>query len=263
MTNSEDIKATVKQKYGAIAAASKSCCCSCEPKADIGLEIMKDEYTGIDGYVKEADLGLGCGLPTQFADIKPGDTVVDLGAGAGNDVFVARRIVGEIGRVIGLDFTPEMIARASINKSKLGYANVEFLLGEIENIPLPEDTADVVVSNCVLNLVPDKKKAFSEMYRIMKTGGHFCISDIVFTGELSDDLRVSAALYAGCISGALPREEYINLLHEAGFSNVTIRKEKVIELPEELLLQHLSPQGLTDYKEKIQGIFSITVTGSK
>jgi ubiquinone/menaquinone biosynthesis C-methylase UbiE len=137
---------------------------------------MKDEYQQVNGYVAEADLGLGCGLPTQYAGINEGDTVVDLGSGAGNDVFVARSIVGEKGRVTGIDMTEEMIEKATNNNKKLGFKNVEFRLGDIENLPIENDSVDVVVSNCVLNLVPDKFKAFKEIYRILKPGGHFCVS---------------------------------------------------------------------------------------
>jgi ubiquinone/menaquinone biosynthesis C-methylase UbiE len=224
---------------------------------------MKDEYDNHKGYVPEADLKLGCGMPTEYAGIKEGDTVVDLGSGAGNDVFVARALVGEKGNVIGIDFTPEMIAKAERNKTKLGYKNVEFRLGEIESIPLKENTANVVVSNCVLNLVPNKEKAFKEMFRIIKSGGHFCVSDIVIRGNLPDELKKSAEMYAGCVAGAIQQEDYINLLKEVGFVNIEIKKTKTINLPDEVLAQYLSPDKIQELRNSKVGIFSITVVGYK
>ena len=267
MPTSEEIKKIVKDKYGEIAENDSSCCgptscCGTNNKV-VDYSIMQDDYTGLDGYVAEADLGLGCGLPTEFAGIKKGDTVVDLGSGAGNDVFVARALVGEEGKVIGLDFTQEMIDKANDNKEKVGFSNVEFRLGEIEDMPLDTDTADVIVSNCVLNLVPDKAKAFSEMYRVTKPGGHFCVSDIVLQGELPEGLQKSAAMYAGCVAGALQKDEYLDAIKQAGFTDVEIKKTKTIELPDNLLLKYLSKEGLKLYKEDVKGIFSITVVGYK
>jgi arsenite methyltransferase len=224
---------------------------------------MSDEYTHLNGYVPDADLNLGCGIPTEFARIKEGDTVVDLGSGAGNDVFVARSIVGEKGKVIGLDLTPEMIAKANKNKEKLGFKNVEFYLGEIEEMPLENNIADVVISNCVLNLVPDKKKAFSEMYRITKPGGHFCVSDIVLKGELPKGLQDSAAMYAGCVAGAMQQEDYLGQISQAGFKDIQIKKSKIIELPFETLKRYMPENEAESYFSGEKGIFSITVTGTK
>ena len=225
---------------------------------------MNDKYTSVEGYAVEADLGLGCGLPTQFAHIKAGDVVVDLGSGAGNDCFVARAETGETGRVIGLDMTPAMIDRARKNAKTLGYTNVEFVYGDIEEMPLPESLADVVVSNCVMNLVPDKQKAFAETYRILKPGGHFSMSDIVLVGDLPDGLRRDAELYAGCVSGAIPEQDYLRLVAEAGFTGVLVQKRKEINLPDQLLLNYLSPDALQQYKiSSEQGIFSITVYAEK
>jgi len=268
MNNKEKIKNVVKEKYGSIAKATdnKSCCgpVSCCGSEDItDYSVFSDDYTKLDGYVAEADLGLGCGLPTEHADILKGNTVVDLGSGAGNDVFIARQLVGEDGKVIGLDFTEEMIEKANRNNAKLGYKNVEFKLGEIENMPIEKNSVDVVISNCVLNLVPDKKKAFNEIYRILKPGAHFCVSDIVIKGEMSDELKRSAELYAGCVSGAIDQEEYLNTVEETGFDKVEIKKSKVIELPDDILQKYLSEEGLKDYKENLKGIFSITVVGYK
>ena len=224
---------------------------------------MNDEYTHLEGYVADADLSLGCGLPTEFAGIKKGDTVIDLGSGAGNDVFVVRAIVGEQGKVIGVDMTKEMIEKAEQNNSKLGYTNVEFRFGDIEDLPLADNLADVVVSNCVLNLVPDKQKAFSEIYRTLKPGAHFCVSDIVVKGELPPELKKSAEMYAGCVAGAIQQEDYLAIIKEAGFINTEIKKTKVIELPDDVLLQYQDKDQLQSYKSSGVGIFSITVVAEK
>lgn len=280
MDNEKQIKEVVKEKYGQIAVqsdkSSGSCCCGGDSASspinisccggssdDVNYTIMSDEYTKLQGYVADADLNLGCGMPTQFAAIKSGDTVVDLGSGAGNDVFVARSIVGDSGKVIGIDMTPEMIAKANRNNEKLGFTNVEFHLGEIEEMPLENDIADVVVSNCVLNLVPDKEKAFSEMYRIIKLGGHFCVSDIVLKGELPEALSKSAAMYAGCVAGALQQVDYLDKITKAGFTDVEIKKSKIIELPLETLKKYMSEEEATVYASGEKGIFSITVVGYK
>lgn len=270
METNNEIKQVVKEKYGEIAkASSNSGCCgptSCCGTTDnkiVGYTIMQDEYDHLQGYVAEADLGLGCGLPTEFAGIKEGDTVIDLGSGAGNDVFVARAIVGNSGKVIGIDMTEEMIVKANQNNRKLGFTNVEFKLGDIENIPLENSIADVVVSNCVLNLVPDKKKAFEEIYRILKPGGHFCVSDIVLNGELPVNLKKSAEMYAGCVAGAVQQDEYLDIIKEVGFVNTKINKTKVIDLPDEILNQYLSKDEIKSFRENKIGIFSITVTSYK
>jgi ubiquinone/menaquinone biosynthesis C-methylase UbiE len=266
MSDGRDIKEMVKDTYGAIATQSKqqsqSSCCggsSCCSTGD--FSVMAEDYTRLSGYVADADLGLGCGLPTEFAQIRPGDTVVDLGAG--NDCFVARSIVGETGRVIGIDMTEEMISKSRENAQKLKFANVEFRFGDIESMPIDNDAVDVVVSNCVMNLVPDKKKAFSETFRILKRGGHFSISDIVLKGELPDSLRKSAGLYAGCISGAQQMDEYLKTIKDAGFTNVTVQKEREITIPNELMQSHLTLDELRDFKTRKIGIFSITVYADK
>jgi ubiquinone/menaquinone biosynthesis C-methylase UbiE len=268
MNTEQEIKEMVKDKYGAIAQQSKqqnqsSCCgsgCGC---SNVEFSVMAEDYAKLPGYVPEADLALGCGLPTEHAHIKSGDIVVDLGSGAGNDCFVARSIVGETGRIIGIDMTDAMIEKAKANASKLGFKNVEFRLGDIENIPIEDNTADVVVSNCVMNLVPDKKKAFTETFRIIKHGGHFSISDIVLQGELPDDLRKEATLYAGCISGAVQKEEYLRIIKEAGFVNIKVQKERRIDIPNEILSKFLSLEQLRKFKKNHIGIFSITVYAEK
>jgi len=264
-----DLKQIVKEKYGEIAKASKSSgccgptCCGGEESKIVGYTVMKDEYDNLEGYVADADLGLGCGLPTEHAGIKRGDTVVDLGSGAGNDVFVARAIVGAEGKVIGLDFTQEMVDKAKKNNAKLGYKNVEFHLGDIEQMPFNNNIIDVVVSNCVLNLVPDKQKAFSEIYRILKPGAHFCVSDIVLKGELPEGLQRSAEMYAGCVAGALQQDDYLSIIKETGFENVEIKKVKVIELPDNVLKEYLNELEIKLLKNNNVGIFSITVVGYK
>ena len=265
---SEQLKAIVKEKYSEIALQTKeanasSCCgasCGC---STIDAEIMSEDYSTLKGYQAEADLRLGCGLPTEFANIKEGDTVIDLGSGAGNDAFVARSIVGEKGRVIGIDFTEKMIEKARVNVEKLGFDNVEFRYGDIENIPVQDNTADVVVSNCVLNLVPDKEKGFAETFRIIKPGGHFSVSDIVLVGELPKALVKNAEMYAGCISGAIQKEVYLSIIRQAGFRNVTIQKERLITIPKEIMEAYLSEDEIDKFNAGKTGIYSVTIYAEK
>jgi ubiquinone/menaquinone biosynthesis C-methylase UbiE len=220
---------------------------------------MSEDYSKLQGYNPDADLGLGCGLPTEFAKIKKGDTVVDLGSGAGNDCFVARTFTGEEGEVIGIDMTEAMIAKAKVNAEKLGYKNVKFRLGDIEDIPLSSKRANVVVSNCVMNLVPNKKRAFEEVFRILKPKGHFSISDVVLKGELPDNIKEKAEMYAGCVSGAIKKSDYLEILTEAGFINITVQKEKQIIIPDEILLNYLSEEALKEFKGNDKGVYSITI----
>jgi arsenite methyltransferase len=268
MSTDQDIKEIVKQKYGAIAEQSKeqnqsSCCGSTCGCSNVEFTVMAEDYSMLPGYAPEADLALGCGLPTEFARIKKGDTVVDLGSGAGNDCFIARSIAGAEGRVIGVDMTEAMVNKARNNAAKLGYANVSFRLGDIEHLPIEDNSADVVVSNCVMNLVPDKSRAFAETNRILKPGGHFSISDIVLQGELPEGLRHEAALYAGCISGAVQKDEYLNIIREAGFEGLQIQKERKIEVPGDILARHLSREQLAQFTQRQIGIFSVTVYAEK
>ena len=262
-----ELKQSVKDKYSKIGKSmtegNSGSCCGNGNDTDEIYSIMSDDYTALDGYNPDADLGLGCGLPTQFAKIKPGDTVVDLGSGAGNDCFVARHEAGPDGRIIGIDFTESMIEKAELNAEKLGYENVEFLRGDIEDIPLPDNTASVVISNCVLNLVPDKPKVFSEIFRILKPGGHFSISDIVLSGELPAELQKDAEMYAGCVSGAVQKEVYLNLIQEKGFENLTIQKEKPIILPQKLLRKYLNEVEISQFYDGRTGIYSINVYAEK
>lgn len=267
MQNDQEVKDLVKERYSEIALQSKSTnassCCGAGGCSTIDLEIMSENYTSLEGYFADADLGLGCGIPTEFAQIKKGDTVVDLGSGAGNDAFVARSIVGEDGRVIGVDMTETMIELSRKNAAKLNLQNVEFRLGDIENIPITSNKADVVVSNCVLNLVPNKVKAFSEMYRIIKPGGHFSVSDIVLVGELPPSILKEAEMYAGCVSGAIQKDAYLNIIAQNGFKQVSIKKEKEIILPDDILSNYLNEEQMTQFKNSGVGIFSITVFGEK
>lgn len=267
MENSESIKALVREKYGEIALQDKetnqSACCGSGCCTTEVANIMNDDYTALNGYNPDADLGLGCGLPTEFAKIKPGDTVVDLGSGAGNDCFIARAETGEAGKVIGIDFTPAMIERAKQNAQKLGFSNVEFRHGDIEKMPLGSEVADVIVSNCVLNLVPDKKAVFAEVFRVLKTGGHFSISDVVLQGALPERLKKDAEMYAGCVSGAIQKSEYLDLIRQAGFTNITVQKEKAIHIPGDILGKYLNEQELEKFRNGDTGIFSITVYAEK
>ena len=266
--NAKDLKLVVKEKYSEIAKQSSvklqsSCCGSSGCCGELEFSMIGDEYNNIEGHVKEADLGLGCGIPTQFAGIKKGDHVLDLGSGAGNDCFVARAIVGETGKVTGLDFTDAMIAKAIENAKKLGFANVEFVKGDIEEMPLPDNTFDVIVSNCVLNLVPDKNKAFTQMMRVLKPEGHFCVSDVVLKGNLPEKLRKDAEMYAGCVSGAIEMDEYLKIIKEQGFINTTVHKQKEISIPADILANYLTPEEITSFQNGETGIFSITVSAYK
>jgi arsenite methyltransferase len=263
----DDVKKIVREKYGQIAKDSDvtenkaSCGCSCG--CDDTYTIFSENYAGKDGYDPNADLGLGCGIPTDFVNIRKGDIVIDLGSGAGNDCFVARALVGEEGKVIGIDMTKEMIELARKNAEKLGYKNVQFRYGDIENMPVTSKKADVVISNCVLNLVPDKEMAVSEICRVLKVGGHFCISDVIIKGELPDPIRNAAEMYAGCVSGALEREKYMALIEKMGFINITIHKEKEISVPDSILAAYLSIDEVEAFRKSGTGIFSITISGEK
>lgn len=264
----EDLKLIVQEKYSEIAKQSKeqnqsSCCGSTCGCGNADYTIFSDDYSNQEGYNPDADLGLGCGIPTEYARIHAGAHVLDLGSGAGNDVFVARSLVGESGKVVGIDFTNEMLEKANTNKEKLGYSNVEFVKGDIENMPLKANSFDVVISNCVLNLVPDKEKAFSEINRVLKPGAHFCVSDVVLQGELPEELQKDAEMYAGCVSGAIQMNDYLKTIEKAGFSNVEVNTKKTIQVPDEILSKYLSNDELISYKNSKTGIFSITVSATK
>lgn len=265
--NADELKRLVKEKYGEIALKAgkntASCCGTSACCTGPDYTVFSESYEQQDGYNPDADLNLGCGLPTQYAGIKSGNTVVDLGSGAGNDCFVARAQTGESGIVIGIDMTEQMIIKARDNARKLGFSNVEFRTGDIEEIPVSDNLADVVISNCVLNLVPDKKKAFSEIFRILKPGGHLSVSDVVLKGKLHPKIREAAEMYAGCVSGAIEIDLYLGIMKSAGLSDIKIQKEKRITLPDETLLNYLTAQELKEFNESGSGIFSITVFAEK
>ena len=267
METQTDVKELVKQKYSEIALQDKetnqSSCCGSGCCSTEVYNIMSDDYTALEGYNPDADLGLGCGLPTQFAKIKAGDTVIDLGSGAGNDAFIARHETGETGRVIGIDFTPGMIDRARQNAEVRKFNNVEFRQGDIENMPVTANSADVIVSNCVLNLVPNKDGVIKDIYRVLKPSGHFSISDIVLEGELPKEIREAAEMYAGCVAGAIQKQVYLDLIDANGFKNITVQKDKPIIIPDDILSQYLSPEQITAFKDSGTGIRSITVYAEK
>jgi len=263
MKSADEIKNIVKTKYGEIARQGGTCCGPTGCGDTLGGTSFAEDYRGLDGYFPEADLGLGCGIPTEYAGIESGQTVIDLGSGAGNDVFVVRALVGPAGRVIGLDMVPDMVTKARANAAKLDYGNVEFHLGEIEDMPLEGGVADVLVSNCVLNLVPDKQKAFAEIHRVLKPGGHFCVSDIVLEGELPAVLAEAAIAYAGCVAGALKKDEYMSTIAAAGFNDAAIRATRQVHLPEALLIEMLGVEEAAALKDSGFGIYSITVVGYK
>jgi SAM-dependent methyltransferase len=267
MKTQDHVKEMVRQKYSDIALQNKetnqsSCCGSSCCSTDV-YNIMTDDYSQVEGYNPDADLGLGCGLPTQFAKIKMGDVVIDLGSGAGNDAFIARHETGETGKVIGIDFTPAMIERARLNAEARGFNNVEFRQGDIEKMPVTSNVADVIVSNCVLNLVPNKDGVMKEIYRVLKPGGHFSISDIVLEGELPPAIKEAAEMYAGCVSGAIQKQDYLELIKANGFENLTVQKDKSIIVPDEILGQYLSDEQLVAFKRSNTGIKSVTVYAEK
>jgi len=267
MQTEEQLKEIVRKKYSEIALQDKdtnmSSCCGAGGCSTEVYNIMSDDYTTLEGYHADADLGLGCGLPTQFARIKKGDVVVDLGSGAGNDCFIARHETGETGKVIGVDFTPAMIDKARANAEARGFNNVEFRQGDIEHMPISANVADVIVSNCVLNLVPNKHGVFQDIYRVLKPEGHFSISDVVLVGALPDGLRKDAEMYAGCVAGAIQKQVYLELIHATGFENVLVQKEKAIVIPDDILKNYLSTEEMNDFKNGDTGIFSITVFAQK
>lgn len=265
--NDAQLKEIVRQKYSEIALQDKetnqSSCCGAGGCSTEVYNIMSDDYTTLEGYNPDADLGLGCGLPTQFAKIQKGDTVIDLGSGAGSDCFIARAETGETGKVIGIDFTPAMIDKARANAEKRGFNNVEFRQGDIEKMPVTSNVADVIVSNCVLNLVPNKDGVFKEIYRILKPGGHFSISDVVLVGDLPKGLQNDAEMYAGCVAGAIQKQVYLELIQQNGFKNITLQKEKPIIIPDDILKNYLNEEELSQFKKGTTGIFSITVYAEK
>ena len=275
--NSQKLKDLVRKKYSEIAEKSDrgdvpdccgpaGCCETATGNQTVSgtcFDIMAESYEGLAGHLPDADLSLGCGLPVDFADLKPGQSVLDLGSGAGNDIFIARSIVGDKGRLTGLDFSEAMTRKAGANAEKMGYDNIYFITGDIEDMPLETGGFDVVLSNCVLNLVPDKKSAFSEIFRVLKSGGLFSISDIVLEGSIPESIQEAAEAYVGCVSGAMQKEEYLEIVRAGGFPDVTIRKEREIVIPQEWFVQLLGEQQTTTLDTLSFRVLSITLNGKK
>jgi ubiquinone/menaquinone biosynthesis C-methylase UbiE len=242
----QEVKEYVKQRYGEIAKSETSCCssCRCSPSvSDIALRIGYTEEE-LMNVPEAASMGLGCGNPVALASLKEGDTVLDLGSGGGIDVFLAAKKVGENGKVIGVDMTKEMIQRARNTASKYGYENVEFRLGEIENLPIEDSSIDVIISNCVINLSPDKETVFKEAYRVLKQDGRILISDIVTEEELPEEIKKNFDAWAGCVAGALEKSQYLDVISRAGFENVKIVSESTytIDVSQELTRKITSVQ---------------------
>ncbi|MBI5540226.1 MAG: arsenite methyltransferase [Bacteroidia bacterium] len=267
-----NLKDKIKEAYSGIVTernTSTGCCTPsnnfvstcCGPTTE--LTGFSEDYSNLPGYNPEADFGLGCGIPVAFAGIKEGHTVLDLGSGAGNDAFVARSLVGAKGKVIGIDMTNAMIDKANQNKTQLGFDNVEFILGDIENLSLPENSIDVVISNCVLNLVNDKFAAYKGIYNVLKPDGHFSISDVVVSSALTKKMSEIVELYAGCIAGAMIKTDYLKTIEKAGFSQIEIKKEKVVYLPDTFLLQYINGQELIDFRSSGVQVLSITIYSKK
>ena len=247
----KDVKKAVRESYARIAEQGSSCCCgpssSCCGSADAVQEISRgigysdDELAAVpDG----ANLGLGCGNPVALASLQEGETVLDLGSGAGFDCFLAANKVGEKGKVIGVDMTPEMVARARENALKGDYTNVEFRLGEIENLPVADASVDIVISNCVINLSPDKKRVFNEVFRALKPGGRLMVSDIVLLKPLPDAIRNSVEAYVGCIAGAALKDEYLGAIEAAGFGDIRVHGEAIV--PVESILNDPAAQAIIE-----------------
>ncbi len=241
--NNEKIKKHVKKRYGEIAKAeSSSCssgCCSsssCGPPPQYVAWKIGYSPDDIESVPEDSVLGLGCGNPVALASLKEGETVLDLGSGGGIDVFLASKKVGQTGKVIGVDMTEEMLERAKATASKHGYTNVEFRLGEIDALPVEDESVDVIISNCVINLAPDKLKVFQEAYRVLKPNGRLMVSDLVTQGELPEEVRKSFDAWAGCIAGALEKGDYLDKIANAGFKNVKVVSQKpyTIEISPEL-----------------------------
>jgi arsenite methyltransferase len=247
----EEIKKTVRDRYGNIAAQGGSCCVPSTPKASCcGDQNLVENISMSIGYSAKdlqsvpegANLGLGCGNPVALASLKEGETVIDLGSGGGFDCFLAARQVGKSGRVIGVDMTPEMLDKARENARKGDYSNVEFRLGEIENLPAADNVADIIISNCVINLSPDKGRVFQESFRVLKPGGRLMVSDIVLLHELPKAIMDSVAAYTGCVAGALLKDDYLGAMRQAGFQEIKIINETFF--PVEDLLIHPAAKGI-------------------
>ncbi len=268
----EEIKKVVKDGYAKIAKKERTVtpCCGSE-STRIAVDISKKIGYSDDELAaapEGANLGLGCGNPVALASLKEGDTVLDLGSGAGFDCFLAANKVGRLGKVIGVDMTPEMIQKAKENAGAGNYENVEFRLGEIENIPVEDNSVDVVISNCVINLAPDKRQVFKEAFRVLKPGGRLVVSDIVLLKELPEGIRNSIGAYLGCLSGAIMKDDYLKAIISAGFSDVRILGETCypVEMADnptvKAIIEYLNIQ-IELIKEVAESIISIRVHGKK
>jgi len=268
----KDIRKKVQEKYGQIAAQSGSCCgpaqssgCSGPGASDLSARIGYSPAE-LSSIPAGANLGLGCGNPVALASLRAGETVLDLGSGGGIDCFLAARQVGPTGRVIGVDMTPEMIHLARENAHKNGFTNTEFRLAEIENLPLADSSVDVAISNCVINLSPDKERVFGEIFRVLKPGGRMMVSDIVLTGELPERVKNSVTAYTGCIAGALLREEYLSAIRNAGFKQVKITAENGIPAdlwPDLPIPEAALPITADDFKAALRSVASVKVSAMK
>ncbi len=248
----EKIRQVVREAYGNVAKRGAGCGCSSSSCCDSGRETRLDDISVRLGYSKEdvstvpegANMGLGCGNPHAIASLRPGETVLDLGSGGGFDCFLAARAVGEGGHVIGVDMTPEMIAKARENAARAGAGNVEFRLGEIEHLPAPDNSVDVIISNCVINLSPEKPKVYQEAFRVLKPGGRLAISDVVATAPLPDDVKEDLALHAACVSGASLIEELVSTLEAAGFTQIRV---KPLEESREIIREWAPDRNIADF----------------
>jgi len=274
----QSVKETVKARYGSIASEGSSCCASTDAGAPCCGASTSETISKSVGYSDEemqavpegANLGLGCGNPLALSSVKEGDTVLDLGSGAGFDCFLAAQRTGESGRVIGVDMTPEMLAKARTNAERGGYTNVEFREGEIESLPVEDHSVDIVISNCVINLSPDKAAVFSEIHRVLKPGGKFFVSDIVLAAPLPESIRTSAEAYTACVAGALLKTDYLGKIQEAGFGEVNVMRETAYPL-EGLandpnvrnLAEKLTEVSAEEMQQAAHSVLSVQVEGKK
>ncbi len=261
LSPSTDVRSVVREKYGDIAEGRASGCgCGCEPDAQ-GMDRVLSQLGYSDEQAKAipegANLGLGCGNPIAHARLEAGETVLDLGSGAGLDCFLAARAVGETGRVLGVDMTPSMLERARALGSKHGFRNVEFRLGEIEHLPVESATVDCILSNCVVNLSPDKSSVFAEAFRVLKPGGRLVVSDLVLTRALTESQQRNVALYVGCVAGAAQRDDYLRLITAAGFAEVEVLEETRYEIGQEGLAEG------SEERDAFTAVVSVKVRGLK
>ena len=259
MTTPSEIQNTIQTKYSEIATLAQPL-----PNTKSALApTLRETYSQMEGYLAEADLNLGCGLPVQYANIQPGDQVLDLGCGAGVDCFIAAKLVGDEGYVTGIDFTPAMVERAEAIRAKNQIDNVEFLEADLVEVPLHAQEMDVVVSNCAINMVPDKAKAFKEIHRLLRPGGQFCISDVVLTGDMPYKIKQAGEDCYGYVAGAIDREQYLRLIKKSGFVTIEIHDEQELEIAEASLQKFADQTAIEQYHQRETGIRTITIRGYK